>query len=300
VRIPAKLKKYTGPKLPIEDLRSRLAYERERDIGLLRYHEGSVDWVYKQEQLLLCPETTEFIYNGFTPSTVSYEKGSRPQLEKIVRTVTRGCRTQRAKVLALLKFVRDLPDVQKHGNGPRSACPVVPFHGGTEEEIVKKGCSMCNEQARVLIILSQIAGFPSRYVGHYGCYCGADKTWQGGHGVTEIFMEGKWCYFDIRAKFFQKKDKQLASTWEILQDPGIIDRQPKWILKMMRSRYKMTSTRRWFGGGCTTVVNNYFAADHERYSYPWNWNTPTYRAGQERFMSRRYKQDVRALRSAGE
>jgi transglutaminase-like putative cysteine protease len=89
------------------------------------------------------------------------------------------------KFLWIGRFVRGLPDRHNWRNP-------LPFTGGTEEELIAKGAQMCNENARVMIALCQVAGLPARYVGHP----------IGGHGVTEVYVNGRWSYYDIRGKFF--------------------------------------------------------------------------------------------------
>ena len=124
---------------------------------------------------------------------------------------------------------------------------------------------MCNEQSRLLITLCQVAGLPARYIGHH----------IGGHGVTEVYVDGHWGYHDVRGKFFLKKNGQMASTWEIWQHPKIIRRQPAWVTREIHPRY-------WYQGDpyattemcyfhpkeCTGVVN-YPIANHKKFEMFW-------------------------------
>ena len=173
-----------------------------------RLYGGTVDGQLHEEVVLLCPQTADFLYSEFTPTRVSYQKGSRPVLEAKAGDLTRGLDADRQKVLALLRFVRDL-----YKGSPDSAQP--PLQGGTEEELIQSNPRLCESQSRVLAALCQVAGFPSRRVGHF----------IGGHAVTEVFFEDKWAYVDIRGIYFLKPDGRFASTWEVWQNPEWIESQ---------------------------------------------------------------------------
>ena len=206
-------------------------------------------------QLYLCEATAGYIYSDYTPTTVEYEKGSRPRLDETIEMLTTPQMSDFEKFLWLGRFVRDLPN--RHGWSP------MPFTGGTEEELIEKAPAMCNEQARLLVILCQVAGLPARYVGHH----------IGGHGVTEIYIDGSWAYYDIRGKFFLKEDKKLASTWEIRQDPAIIDRQPDWVKREVHPKYRpngdhyLITRTAFFSPQECTGITNYFVKDFEKYNY---------------------------------
>jgi hypothetical protein len=57
----------------------RLNYQR-----LGPNHGDGVDFRLRQTQVILCPQTAEFLYSHFTPTTARYRKGSRPLLERLV------------------------------------------------------------------------------------------------------------------------------------------------------------------------------------------------------------------------
>ncbi len=143
-----------------------------------------------------------------------------------------------------------------------------PFHGGIEEEVIKKGSSMCNEQSRVFCCLCQVAGIPARYVGHH----------VGGHGVSEAFVEGAWAYFDNRGKYFLKPDGSLASTWEIWNDLSLIDAQSVSVRADIRPGVTYEPTRVYFSRVEVTSIMNYCVWENARYDYSWVWNTPELRA----------------------
>lgn len=212
------LKEHTGvhAKLPGHKLTAVLLENSTYSMAI--YREGSVDWVFFNEAVVLTADTADALYRDFTPLAQPYVRGTRVFLEKIVDAVTAGCKSDRQKALALLDWVRDIPVTYQNVDGD-------PFHGGTEEEVIRKGSSMCNEQARVLGILAQVAGMPSRYVGHMTPIDFDDPKSGTGHGVNELYIENHWAYFDIRGKFFLKPDGAFASTWELIRNPALIDAQ---------------------------------------------------------------------------
>jgi hypothetical protein len=220
-------------------------------------------------QIYLCEATAEYIYSEYTPTTVEYEEGSRPFLEKVVDGMGVAKLDDFEKFLWLGRFVRDLPDARGWDLGEDAQ------NGGTEEELIEKRVSVCNEQARLMVILCQVAGLPARYVGHH----------IGGHGVTEIYVDGHWSYHDIRGRFFLKEDGQLASTWEVWQDREIMRRQPEWVQRELHPRYVVPQlegcepvrdpylvpySNYFHPKECTGVVN-YFVADHGKFDYSRDW-----------------------------
>jgi len=174
------------------------------------------------------------------------------------------------KFLWLGRFVRDLPNARAWDLGKEAQ------DGGTEEELIAKRASVCNEQARLMIILCQVAGLPARYVGHH----------IGGHGVTEIYIDGHWSYCDVRGRFFflnpeddavqRGEPGRLASTWEVWQDTSLIRRQPAWVVREIHPRYaqgdpyEKTEGSYFHPKECTGVVN-YFVADHDTFDYGRDW-----------------------------
>lgn len=220
-------------------------------------------------QIYLCEATADYIYSDYTPTTVDYEKGSRPYLEKVIDGMGIAELSDFDKFLWLARFVRDLPDTRGWDLGEDSQ------NGGTEEELIEKRASVCNEQARLLVVLAQVAGLPARYIGHH----------IGGHGVTEVYVDGHWSYHDTRGRFYLKPDGQMASTWEVWQNREIIRQQPDWVQREIHPRYLVPQiagrepvkdpylvpeTNYFNPKECTGVVN-YFVADHEKFDYGRDW-----------------------------
>ena len=260
------VKRYVGQEMYLGDLPEVVQRACRGSIQgtITFYGPDLVDVQIMHDQVRLCEATADYVYSEYTPLEMRYERGSRPELEKVLDRILADASDERDRVLRILRFVRDL-----HEFGPRADEKGLDdlFHGGIEEEVIKKGSNMCNEQSRVFCVLCQMAGIPARYVGHY----------VGGHGVMEACVEGKWGYFDNRGKYFLKPDGAFASTWELVRDPSLIDAQPAEVTADLRKGCDMDGTRRYFSPVEVTVVTNYFVWERERYNYDWIWNTSEFR-----------------------
>ena len=207
-------------------------------------------------QTLLSPETKDYLYSE--PERPVYEWGSRPVLEEAVAEATRGCTSEREKVLGLVAYIRDLKE-KSHGYDY--------FYGGTEEELIKKGERYCERVARLMCALSEIAGIPSRTVHHT----------IGGHLTNEVYIEGKWCYVDPRfGLFYLGTDGKLMSVTEITENPDMIYSQPEWVYEygskeythefMMKENHDM-----YLRPLEIQLYGSYSLKDAERYGYNFDW-----------------------------
>ena len=167
---------------------------------------NNVDFQLREKQILLTPETEEFLYTKLIPK-LRYQKGSRPALEAVVANATKGCRTTQDKALALMRFCRDLK--KKKDKAPWC-------YGGTEEELIAKGEDLCETLGRLYVALCEIAGIPARIIMHD----------IGGHITAEAYIDGSWGYVDPRfGVYFLKQDGKLASLRELMRDPDITRNQ---------------------------------------------------------------------------
>lgn len=262
--------RYSGTRARCTDPRQAAVLLENSTISRSVYRPGTVDWVMFDEAMVLQDSTVDYLYSDFTPLDQPYLRGSRIFLEKIVDAVTAGLTGERSRALAVLDWCRDIPFTYTRGAWLAGGSGTGdPFHGGAEEEVIRKGSSMCNEQSRVLGILAQIAGLPSRYVGHMTPIDYDDVRSGTGHGVNEIYVEGRWAYFDIRGRYFEKADGSLASAWDLLQDPGLIDRQPPEVLAHRSRHADHSVAARYYQKSAVTIIANYLARDHGRYDYAW-------------------------------
>jgi hypothetical protein len=262
--------KYIGIRGHCPDPRTAAVLFENSTISQTFYRAGTVDHAIFDQAIVLNEETADYVYSEFTPLDQPFARGSRPFLEKIVDQVLAGKTTERDKAIALLDWCTYIPTIySRSGGGGFGEGSGEPFHGGAEEEVIRKGSSMCNEVARVLAVLAQIAGMPSRYVGHMLLIDYDDPRSGTGHGINEIYVDGAWAYFDIRGRYFIKDDGAIASAWDLLQDPGLTARQSDEVVSHRYSRMDHTNFRRFYEPPSVTIVANYLAADHAKYDYSW-------------------------------
>ena len=255
------LKKYKGRYFGVKDPIKLLNLNFIYDVMIPYYPSGVVDdQVFHVESVLLCEETAGELYRNYTPAKVHYKPGSRPALEKIVNECVNPGLGERDKMMALLRFVRDLPE--RKPELPRD------FSGGTEEEVIGRSSSYCGEQARVLVRLCQVAGMQARLVGHFSVFNMDGSILSLGHGVTEILIEGRFAYVDIRGIVIERPDGRLASAYDLMMFPEIIEKQPAHILKEIRPKYSLEKTReRFLSPRNITLISNYLIEDTGKYDY---------------------------------
>ena len=152
---------------------------------------------------LLCDATVSALYGpDFSPTQVRYLPGSRPELEKIAAGLD-GSST-RERVVAALRWVI------AHVLHPYFAGDTAKDRALTEEAIIASGLGWCNEQARVFIALCEVMGVPGRmcFLSHKNSLCG--------HATTEIFVDGKWAWFDPTfGVYVSLPDGTLATSAEL-------------------------------------------------------------------------------------
>jgi hypothetical protein len=230
--------------------------------------DGGVDVEVIDDQIILNQRTVEYLYSEYTPRETRYEPGSRPMLEAVVNEHVRDGMTDRERALALMRRVRDNQDCGLARPGL--------FNGGTEEELIKRGAIMCNEVARLYVCLCQIAGLPARL------HC----SHMSGHMMTEVYAAGKWGWIDPMKGIAPVTDgDEPASAWELLQDPGLFERQPKDVWADCRppgiafgteqrdprnvAREMARNRDCYFHPREAMALGNYFVWEHNRYTYPW-------------------------------
>lgn len=258
------LSKYTGVGADHGDPKVSAVARENTTYSQSVYRSGSVDHVLFEQAVALQPATVEYLYSAFTPLRQPFTPGTRPFLERLTARITEGLRSEREKALALMDWTWRIRVNYVHPG-------YEPFHGGAEEEVVRKGSDMCNEMARVMIVMAQIAGIASRYVGHMTPLDYDNPASGSGHGVCEFHVEGGGAYFDVRGRYFEKADGRLASAWDLVCDPGLVDRQSEAVRAHMDKRYNMDAVRKLYAPGTAHIIANYLAADHARYDYSWTY-----------------------------
>ena len=125
----------------------------------------------------------EFIYDHFTGGRLPYARGTRPMIEEVAERVTAGKDTDLEKMAALAQYVAN--EVKWAGFYLKRTGEDLPSDLGlTEEKLIENGDAWCNEQARVMCVLTQALGYPSRLV--------LTKS----HTLMEVLIEGGWMLVD--------------------------------------------------------------------------------------------------------
>lgn len=136
-----------------------------------------------------------WFYESFTNTRILYSPGSRPGLEAFLE---RHAITGKPTSKKLEHLVRSVYESITHYSILGIRGPTA--RGLTEEALLLLGEGWCNEQARVLCALAQIAGFPARLV-----FAGMrDKR---GHVLTEVFHAKKWVLIDQTCAFVFQDDE---------------------------------------------------------------------------------------------
>jgi hypothetical protein len=149
-----------------------------------------------------------WFYESFTYPRVFYKPGSRPYLENLVREHVKADAPAMEQLRACVALVTTrMPHYILLGyNG-------APDRALTEEGLLQAGHGWCNEQARVLVALTQIAGLPSRLV------FAQSRDGKAAHVVTEVYLEGKWVLVDqTEGLVFTRKDGRPLNVLDFRTD----------------------------------------------------------------------------------
>lgn len=249
---------YTG-----EAAANAIAGEERRRAYLLNYEQlrrnygENVEYQLRREQVILCPQTYDYLYGAFTPLRTRYTKGSRPALESVVSECTRDAATERERALALMRLCRDLY-LKEPGRDFKTY-----VYGGTEEQLLEKGEILCECLGRLYVALCEVAGIPARVVMHD----------IGGHITAEAFVDGSWAYIDPRLGVYcVKPDGALASTLDLWQQPGLWCAQKKEVKAEISPNWTPEEwawrlENKYFHPSEVIGFQNYSLDDADRYSY---------------------------------
>gem|GEM_PF-3484895 len=287
--MPTKVKRHSGWDPLIEDEWTRICYERSRSLTAAYYAKPTdADVQVFRGQVVVNEVTAPFLYSKFTPTRMRIRRGTYPKLDAVVDDLLRDGKyiSDRMKVLKLLLWCRDIPF--------RKRTTKYYHAGGPEELIAWQGGSMCNEMNRVFMVMCQIAGFASRYVGHYSAVRPDRKlTTYAGHGVAEVFVEGSWAYFDIRGRHFEWPDGTLASLWDLIRNPDLYVHQPETVRILRDPRHNNWNPgQRLVMWPHLQVIANYDAAVRRKCTYTPVIQTPA-RARKLREASRKITAEAR-------
>ena len=249
------LRSYKGLKIV-----DRLKDPEQKEVFLANYNQmkanygDNVDGALLDEQILFCSDTIDYLYGEECRKTY-YVKGSRPQLEKIVNQLTENAKTDFDRAICVLRFCRDL---YRKNDGR------LLFFGGSEEDLINKGEQLCECLARLMVALCEIMGIPGRIITHI----------VGGHLTCELCVDGSWGYFDPRTGlFFIKKDGKLASLYDLISDPSIIENQSDNVKKELSERWtyeqRISRCKIFFSKKEINTVKFYSLSNKNGYNYKW-------------------------------
>lgn len=268
--IPWAIRPHAGREPRIDDPVQRIGYRLSLLMSAGYYGPQTCDWQLKANQVVLNEATADYLYTEFSPTQVSYQAGSRPVLEKLAGRIASGGQSDRERVLGILDYVYR---GYRHDHADLFPGQKLAVLNAQEEEIPKLGHVSCECHSRLTICLCNIIGLPARYVSLFG-WVDPDRDFvvRGGHTMTEVLLEGKWSVFDSDWGFFcQLDDGRLASIWELVCDPSLVDRQRD------RVYSRFGKSRKWHGEFQRCFLSPYSVRAISNYSvndwlrFDWNW-----------------------------
>jgi len=120
-----------------------------------------------------------------------------------------------------------------------------------------------------------------------------------GHGVNEVYVEGRWAYMDIRGKHFQWPTGRIASALDLLRFPELTQIQPPASRRMVRKGYSLVESMTFFTGRRVTRICNYFIWESGRYTYTRITPTPECRDRATRRQGEIMDECMAKMRAAG-
>ena len=147
---------------------------------------GSVDRVLSQRMIRLDPATADYLYGSYTPTTLRYRPGSRPELERFLRAATAGATDPEEIVDGIARWCADIAEAADDLSLDDLRM------GGAEEAIVERGTDWCTDMSRVGCVLCQVAGLPARLV----CLFNTTAAYSG-HVIVEVLRQGRWGCVDV-------------------------------------------------------------------------------------------------------
>jgi len=130
-------------------------------------------------------------------------------LKSIVDTVTRGCKTDDERVIAIYNFCRY--------NHYHHAYPTEPGGISALKFINVYGWGLCGGQHAVMSALWEAAGYKWRFRG-----------WRG-HTTVEVFYGGRWHYLDTFLKFYAWMPDPQSPGGRTIADQESLKANPQWV-----------------------------------------------------------------------
>jgi transglutaminase-like putative cysteine protease len=176
--------------------------------------EGSVDRLLMTRMIRLCPETASYLYSEYTPTSVRYPGGLRPELEKRAVALVGDAASDESRLERLVGYTARLStSVEEEDlDGMR--------FGGTEEAIIRRGSDWCTDVARVACALCQVAGLPARMVMLFNT-----AQAYSGHTIIEAYRNGRWGAVDSSiALCYRDREGRPLPAWALMRRPDLVER----------------------------------------------------------------------------
>ncbi len=252
----------------IDDPIAAAGYDYMIDASQAFYPIGTADYDQKRNQVVLNARTADWLYRRPDPADYVCPAEARPVLHRIGERLRLDQLDEAERVRAILQYCYD---------GFRDDFPM-PFGdevyvlNAREEEVLKLGGGQCEDRARVICCLCQVAGLPARIVASYPCIDASQNyELQGGHALNEIYLQGRWAMFDSLVDLqFIRPDGVLAHTWDLMKDASLVDIQP--CLHVARADLPVTHRTYYhqnIAGPRVITLAPYRATWVDRYDWRW-------------------------------
>ena len=207
---------------------------------------GSVDRVLSRRMIRLCAATADFLYGSYTPTTLRYRPGSRPELECFLGAATAGATSPEEQVDGIVRWCAAIAEAA----GDLSLDDL--RMGGSEEAIVERGTDWCTDLSRVGCVLCQVAGLPARLV-----YLFNTTAAYSGHAIVEVLRQERWgCVDVVNGVVYRHDDGTPASAWDL-------QRAPRLTAAHRRPHGGYGSAAQFLGA----AIVNYFVWEADRFDY---------------------------------
>lgn len=117
--------------------------------------------------------------------------------------------SEEAKTIAILRYVSSALELKDNG--------------GTATKVIKDGYAVCGGMSYAFQMLCRKAGIPARYIGGFNMRPG-----QGGHAISEVFLEGQWRLMDPSFALFYYSIPHYDGTGEIASFHDLVLNPEKW------------------------------------------------------------------------
>ena len=207
---------------------------------------GSVVRKLSQRMIRLHAATADYLYGSYTPTTLRYQPGSRPELERFLRTAIKGATAPEETVDGVVRWCAAIAEAADDLSLDDLRM------GGAEEAIVERGTDWCTDLSRVGCVLCQVAGLPARLV-----YLFNTEAAYSGHVIVEVRRQGRWgCVDVVNGVVYRHDDGSPASTWELKRAPHLIAAH-------RRAHGGYSSAAQFLGA----AIVNYFVWEADQYDY---------------------------------